>query len=362
MAEVQLDERKETVQTRRNPFRTALKWVALVALGLFALVGIIIVGLNTDPGRRLVADQLSKMEFANGMRVGVDRIEGSLYGDSVIHGLTLSDTRGVFFRAPVIRLDWRPFDYLNNQVDIRSLVAPTATLLRNPQFKATPPSQGPLLPDLDISIGRLRVDRLIVEAPVTGERRVGSIEGQARIADRRAQLRLRAGTIAEAKGPGGDRLSLVLDAVPEENRLALDLLLDAPSNGVLAKLAGLSEAVQLRVRGRGDWQRWNGQLAANLGNDPLARLRLTARDGTFRVQGPTRVSRLLTGPSAGLLGPIANIDLQSTWSERVAKFSGTLASDAFRLVTNGAADTGRSRLSNVRVNLALLRPGAVEHD
>lgn len=359
MAEVELDQREETVRARRNPFLKALKWVAIVALGLAALAGLILVGLNTDPGRRLVADQISKMEFANGMRVGVDRIEGSLYGDSVIHGLTLSDTRGVFFRAPVVRLDWRPFDYLNNNVDIRSLVAPSATLLRTPEFEASPPSDGPLLPDLDISIGRLRVDRLVIEAPVTGERRVGSIEGQARIADRRAQLRVRAGTITEAQGPGGDRLSLVLDAVPEQNRLAVDLLLDAPSGGVLAKLVGLSEGVELRVRGRGDWQRWDGQLAANLGDDPLARLRLAARDGTFRVQGPTRVSRLLTGPSAGLLGPIAHIDVQSAWSERVANFSGTLASDAFRLVSQGSVDTGRSRLSNVRVSLALLRPGAV---
>ena len=359
MADIEREERESTVSRRRSPLFTFLKWFTIVAVGLAALVALILVGLNTDPGRRLVADQLSKMEFANGMRVGVDRIEGSLYGDSVIHGLTLSDPRGVFFRAPVVRLDWRPFDYFNNHVDIRSLIAPTATLLRTPQFKATPPSDGPLLPDLDISIDRLRVDRLIVEARVTGERRIGSIGGQARIADRRAQLRLRARTVAEGEGRGGDRLSLVLDAVPEQNRLALDLLLDAPSDGVLAKLARLSEAVQLRIRGRGDWQRWNGQLAADLGVDPLARLELAARGGTFRVQGPTRVSRLLTGPSAGLLGPIANVDIQSTWSDRVAKFSGSVVSNAFRLVANGTADAGRSRLSDVRVNLALLRPGAV---
>lgn len=359
MSDAEREERKPSAKGRRNPYLTAVKWLASIVLGLVALAGLLLVWLNTDPGRRLVADQISNFEFANGMRVGVDRIEGSLYSDSTIHGLTLWDTRGVFFRAPVVRLDWHPFDYLNNHVDIRSLVAPTAILLRAPIFRATPPSEGPLLPDLDITIGRLRVDRLIVEPAVTGERRVGSIEGKARIADRRAQLRLKAETIAEAGRPGGDRLALVLDAVPEQNRLALNLLVNAPAHGVLTKLAGFSEALALRVRGRGDWQRWNGQLAANLAGAPLARLSLSARDGTFAIQGPTRISRLLAGPSSTLLGPIARVTLRSTWNERVAEFNGSLASDAFRLVTSGTADLGRNRLQDVRVNLALERPGAV---
>jgi translocation and assembly module TamB len=138
--------------------------------GLMLLAGLAVLGINTDPGRRFVAERLERLEFANGMKIGVGRIDGSLYGAMTIERFTLSDPKGVFFSAPSVRFDWRPFDYLNNHVDIRSLVAPTATLARLPQFKASPPSDGPLLPDLDIDIGRLKVDRLVIGPSVTGER------------------------------------------------------------------------------------------------------------------------------------------------------------------------------------------------
>ncbi len=107
------------------------RWAGVAGRALFACI-------NTDSGRRFAADRIEALEFDNGMKIGVGRIDGSLYGASTIHGLTLSDPKGVFFSAPLVRVDWRPLDYLNNHVDIRSLVAPTATLARLPEFKADP--------------------------------------------------------------------------------------------------------------------------------------------------------------------------------------------------------------------------------
>jgi translocation and assembly module TamB len=359
--EVPRDEDRTAVVVRRRvnwPVRIA-KWLLGVVIGLVVLAGLAIVAINTDPGRRFAARQIEGLEFANGMKVGVGRIEGSLYGAMTIHDFTLSDPRGVFLASPLVRLDWRPFDYLNNHVDIRSLHAPTATLRRLPQFRATPPSDGPLLPDLDIDIGRLEVDRLILEAPVTGERRVGSLDGRARIADRRAQVALQAAVIGGEGRTGGDRLALQLNAVPEDNRLALKAFLSAPANGVVAKLAGLTAPLRVQVSGNGDWRRWDGRLLADLDNAAFARLQLSARNGTFGVRGPTRVARLVEGPTAALLGPITTVALQSTWADRRADLNGRVGSDAFTLAANGGADFGRNRLDDLRLNFALLKPGAL---
>lgn len=349
---------QETVIVRHRPnwpLRIA-KWLLSVVVGLLVLGGLVLIGVNTDPGRRFVAERIGGLEFANGMTVGVGRIDGSLYGAMTIHQFTLSDSKGVFFSSPLVRLDWRPFEYLHKHLDIRTLTAPTATLARLPAFKATPPSNQPLLPDLDITVGRLRIDRLVIEPPVTGERRIAFIDGRARIADRRAQVALDGATAGVGRQAGGDRLSIRLDAVPEANRLALSASLDAPANGVLAKLAGLTAPVQLQLRGRGDWKHWDGQLFANLDNSPFARLALSARNGTFGVRGPTRVARLVQGPTAALLGPITNLAIESTWENRRAQLTGRVWSDAFILASDGVADVGRNRLENLHVGFALLKP------
>ena len=359
--EVPRDEGHERLIVRRHvnwPVRIA-KWLLGLVLGLLVLAGLAIVAINTDPGRRFVAERIGGLEFANGMKIGVGEIEGSLYGAMTIRGFTLSDPKGVFFSSPLVRLDWRPFDYLNNHLDIRSLYAPTATLRRLPEFRATPPSEGPLLPDLDIDIGRLKIDRLVIEAPVTGERRVAFVDGRARIADRRAQVALQAAAIGGEGRAGGDRLSLLLDAVPDDNRLALNAFLSAPRGGVVATLAGLEAPLTVRVLGRGDWRNWNGRLLADLDNSPFARLALSARNGTFGVRGPTGVARLFEGPTAALLGPIANVALTSTWENRRADLNGRVSSDAFTLVANGVADLGRNRLSNLQLNFALLKPSVL---
>lgn len=359
--EVPRDEREErvVVRHRRNWPLIVAKWIGGLLLALVALAALLFAFVNSDPGRRFVANRIAGLEFANGMKIGIGRIDGSLYGDMTIRRFTLSDPRGVFFSAPTVRLDWRPFDYLDNHLNIRSLYAPTATLARLPEFKATPPSEGPLLPDLDIDIGRLKVDRLIIERPVTGERRVATIDGKAHIADRRAQIALQAAAIGGEGRPGGDRLALDLDAVPEANRLGLNLFLSAPRNGVVAKLAGLTAPLRLQVNGSGDWQRWDGRLLADLDNAAFARLQLSARNGTFGVRGPTRVARLVEGPTAALLGPITNIALQSTWENRRADLNARLSSDAFTLVGNGVADLGRNRFDDLRLNFGRLKPGAL---
>ena len=120
--------------------------------------------------------------------------------------------RFVFVRSPELRIDWRPFAYLSNHIDVRSARAETLVVEKLPAFRPVPDTGEPLLPDIDIDVRTLRVDRLIFEPAITGERRFATLSGKIAIADRRAQVTANAETIGAAgkDGAKGDKLSLVL--------------------------------------------------------------------------------------------------------------------------------------------------------
>ncbi len=346
-----------TAAKPRNWPMAILRWIGLSLLGLILLFALFLVGLNSDAGRRFVVTQIEKYEFENGMKIGIGRLDGSLYGRMVIRNFTLSDPTGVFLESPEVRVDWRPIRYFANHVDIRSATAATMTMRKIPAFKVVPDTGEPLLPDLDIDVGNLRVDRFIFEPAVAGERQEARLNGKIAIADRRAQITANAATIgANAKG---DTLALRLDAVPEANRFDVGVDVSAPQGGVLAAMGGFDQPMTAKLAGRGDWKVWNGNLTANLGAAPLARLALMARSGTFAVKGAAQASRLFDGPTAALLGPETAVDITARLADRKADLDGRLSSDAFRLGVSGGVDLGNSRYEALQLAFVLLRPSAV---
>ncbi len=332
---------------------TALRMVGAGLLGLALLLVALAIGMDTRPGHRLIARQIAALSFANGMKISVGRIEGSIYGAMVMHDLALKDDKGAFLTAPRVAVDWRPFAYLRSHVDIRSASAPRVILHRVPALKVSPKTDAPLLPDLDIDIGALRIDQLIAEPAVAGERRVLNLRGSAHIADGRAQLRAAAKTLAGA-GPGaGDSLTLRLDARPADRQLDIALALDAPAGGIIAALAGVDQPLAVRLGGRGTWTKWDGTFAARLGGGDLAQLALSARSGTFALKGPVQIRPLLGENTARMLAPTAELDLTATFAQRRGKLSGSIRGENFRIVPDGLIDLAENRFDQFRLKLAL---------
>ena len=355
------DEPPEIVASEKTSSRswplTILRWIGFALLGLVLLVALFLIGLNSDAGRRFVVTQVEKYEFENGMKIGIGRLDGSLFSTMTIRDFTLSDPKGVFLASPELKVDWRPLRYLANHVDVRSATAKTITMRKLPEFKPVPDTGEPLLPDIDIDVAKLQVDRFIFEPAVAGERQEARLNGKIAIADRRAQVTADGETIgANAKG---DTLKLLLDAVPEANRLAMTLDVNAPQGGVLAAMGGFKEPLTAKLDGRGDWKAWNGNLTANLGAAPLARLALTARDGTFVVKGTTQASRLLTGPAAEILGAETAVDLTARLDDRKAAVDGRISSDAAQLGISGGIDLGTNRYDGLQLAVNILRPSAI---
>jgi translocation and assembly module TamB len=333
--------------------RVAIGVGAVVALLLVLLIGGYI-WLDTQSGRAFVARQVAGYTMENGLNIRIGRIEGSIYGKTVLRDVRFRDPKGDFARSPEIRLDWNPFDYFGNEVDIDSLTARQLDVLRLPAFSPVPDRGEPLLPDIDISIDRLKVDRIVFAPAITGEQQIASLEGNARIADRRA--------VVDAIGSStqGDRLVLKLDAVPDDNRFDVDMRMNAPADGLVAGLAGKDVPIAMTLAGRGSWQKWDGALRGQVGGEPLADVAMTARNGRFTAKGRIQPGLMMAdGLIARALSPTTAIDLAATFNDRVADIEGTVDSAALSMTADGIADLGEGSFRDLAVDFRLLRPAIV---
>lgn len=344
------------VRPRQPLLGKALRYAAIAVGVLIVLAAALWIWLSTQSGRDMVAAQISRLSFANGMSLHVDRIEGSLLGALTIRNLDIGDPDGRFFHAENVALDYRPLAYIGGHLDIRRLHIPAARLERAPRFKPTPPSNEPLLPDLDIDVGQLAVDRLEIAPAITGRRHIVSLQGQAHIADRRAQITTRAAALVAPGVAGGDRLALKLDAVPQINRLNMDFALDTPADGLLAALTGQAEARHLRLAGRGDWKAWNGSLAASAGGKPLADMVINARAGTIHVAGLAHPDVWLKGQNSALFQPETKVDATAAFDKRQMQVTARIGNANFALAVDGMADMGNNTMHQIRLALKVMQP------
>jgi translocation and assembly module TamB len=333
--------------------RITLWFAAIVTPLLLVVVGSYL-WLDTNPGRTFVARQVAAYQFENGLNIRIGKIEGSIYNQATLKDVRFYDTKGEFARIPEAKLAWHPFGYLRSIVDIDALTATEMRISRMPAFKVVPDRGEPLLPDLDITIDKLKIDRIVFAKAITGEEQVASLHGRARIADRRAVIDATAGSLR------GDRLVLKLNAVPDDNNFDVGVVLDAPADGLLAGLAGKKVPMTARLNGKGSWAKWGGVLKASIGKDVLADLALTARDGRFKLKGAAQPALLL---GEGIIGrafsPSAAIDLAATLKNRVADIEGSIRSEAIAVNANGVVDMGAGRFKDLALDIRLLRPSVL---
>nr|WP_294849288.1 translocation/assembly module TamB [uncultured Sphingomonas sp.] len=308
--------------------------------------------LDTGPGHRFIADRIAKVETKSGLSFRIARIEGSIYGEAHLKGVSVSDAQGVFLTSPEIQLDWAPGAWLYNQLNIDRIEAKVVRLDRLPKLKPST-TKGPILPGFDIHIGKLKIDRLELMRGVTGTPRVGSVEGEAEIRAGRAMIGLNLGI------ENGDRLRAMIDAEPDQNRFDIDIRGNAPADGLLPTLIGLKQPMDLVVQGDGSWSRWRGGALAHIGGKEAARLALGADSGTYRLKGRLAPSLYLKGKAKQLTEPAINVTGQGTFQNRVLDGEIALASSSIRAISRGAVDFGQNQYRQVRLGIDLLRPSAL---
>ncbi|MBV7256432.1 translocation/assembly module TamB domain-containing protein [Pacificimonas sp. WHA3] len=330
---------------------------ALVLLGFMAFALLALLALDTQPGHRLIARQIAGIAPGSGLQVSIGRIDGSIYGDIILHKLELSDLDGVFLTSPKVRLDWQPHDFIvKDRLSIHQLRAARVSLVRLPRLRPSE-DERPLLPDFDISIRKALIGHLEVDPRIAGRPHNASLALTALTTPDRARL----GMLARSR-TGGDTFRLFLDAAPDADRFRLNGALQAPRGGLLAGMTGLDRALHIDLDGKGRWTQWRGNLVAKLAEAgsppvPIANMAIDAAHGRFRLDGRVDPARLVSGGVIPRLAPSGIVIRASAAPDQDRlPFIISAKAPAFSLDAQGELDRRISRLTDTTARIALLEP------
>ena len=326
--------------------------LAAFALALLMLAALGLVLLDTAPGHRWLADRIAALEIRSGLKIEIGRIEGSIFGETRLRNVRVSDPQGVFLTSPEITVDWKPGAWLGNKLHIDRLEAGRVTLRRLPKLRPSG-RKGPILPRFDIHIGALRIDRLELGPEVTGVARVGAVSGSADIRSGRMKVRLDGGL------KGADRVRLLVDAEPDRDNFDLEADISAPADGLVPRLLGLRQPIDLKIGGDGTWTRWRGRAVLDVAGRRRAALALAADTGRYRLTGNVAPQPFLKGKLLRLSAPVVRVNGQATFANRLLDGELRLASPSLRVAGRGAVDFGAGRYRALRFGADLLRPPAL---
>ena len=332
--------------------RRTLRWLAGGIAALLAVVALAVALVDTGIGHRWVAERIAGVRTANGLRFAIGRIDGSLYGTARLTDVRVYDLDGLLLQAPTVDLDWRPWAWVRHRLVIRRLAVGQAVLFHAPHTRQTAKA-GPILPDFDIAIDALRIDRLVLAKPVLGTERIGRIAGRADIRDGRALVQLAANVA------GTDRLAVRVDAEPDRDRFDLDVRAAGVRGGVLARSLGLPRAVRVDIDGSGRWTRWRGRAVGRIGAARAIDLALAADAGRYTLRGEIATAGWTSAVVQRLTAPRVRVAGSATFADRRLDGTLSLRSPALALGAVGVVDLGTSAWRNVRVEARLLRPAAV---
>ncbi len=326
-----------------------------VALLLTVTAGL--VWLDSSAGHRFVIGKVADLRPKSGLRIGIGRIEGSLFRKATLYDLKLYDPKGVFFSSPEVRLQWSPLGWLSQRLDIDELIVPRARLHKMPRFNQTE-STGKILPDFDIRIMKLRLARVDVDKVVTGREDAFAFEGDADIRGGHAVLDLSARSLQ-----GDDRLLMTLDSRPDDNRFDIDLTVNAKAGGLLATFVGLTQDANVRLEGKGDWARWDGRLIATLDRASAAGFDIGLRKGDWKIEGTISGAVIANkGLLARLTSPELAVKAQGRFENKLLSGTFRAQSQAITLDLKGGVHLGGKGYDNLLVDIGLNKPAALLKD
>ncbi len=332
-----------------------MRWMRRIALGLITILLLVVALLflaDTQIGHRYIVNKIAALSPKSGLKIEIGRIDGSIYGKAQLKVVRLSDPQGRFFETSEAQLAWTPASWFYNRLDINSLIVPSATLHRLPKLRPST-EKHPILPSFDIHIGRLDVQRLLIQSAIAGQTRVGHLIGTADVRAGRALIKL------DADAAAGDKLTLNLDAEPDRDRFDLDAVLSAPGGGVFGAIIGTTRGVGLKISGDGSWTQWQGNGLASISGARLADLALTANKGKFGLNGRLFLDSVTHGKVQRLTTPVVRVSGTATLANRRLTTDVKLASPALAVEADGTVDLASSRFDPLNIDAHLLQSPAL---
>lgn len=338
----------------------------LAALGGLAawLASPLVSGAGADEADRTVlGDLISRALSTPASRVTVGAVDGALSSDATIRNIVLADKDGPWLKLDRARLVWRRLALLQKRLEIDNLEIGRLEILRRPApapaSEAPPASGEPLLPELPVKVivRKFALAELALGAPVAGVAATLLAQGQASLGDPTEGLDL---TLEARRRDQPGQFDAKLQLQPKTEHLAVKLLFEEPSGGLVARLADLPglPPVRLSVDGDGKLDDFAAKLDFVAGESIGAKGAATLkREGAGR-----RLSLDLDARVEGLLPPIAaGVFAGSTRLSGGVRFSDdgalgfeqlALQSQTARLDVAGAID--RARLADLKLTARAL--------
>ncbi len=239
-----------------------LGWTACGLAGLLALVlAALLVGLNTDPGRRLV--ERVTVQATGGM-VTLEGLAGTFPTALRLGRLEIRDAGGVWLTVQDAATDLSGWRLLAGAADFSRVTAGRVAVARLPApSEPSEPSSGGGgfgLP-FPVAVARLHIDRVELGAPVASAAAVLTADGSASL----TSLWTGAAALALERldAPGRYRLEARIDAAAVQAQLQAD----EPAGGLASQVAGLPElgAIGATAALAGPWRALTLKLAVSAG-------------------------------------------------------------------------------------------------
>eukprot|EP01031_Cornospumella_fuschlensis_P008811 gene8811-10844_t len=230
---------------------------AILLLALVVLAGIVFAGVQTGPGKSILARIASSLASGNGLTVEVRDLSGFVPSDLRVGTIVLSDPEGTFARIEDLHLAWSPLSLLSGTVDVSALTAARVHALRKPELPPGPDTASGGLPNLRVVVERLEAPQIQIDAPVMGQAAEASFAGALRLMEPAQGIFLNF-TLQRRDAAGS--LAGSVRYAPDGDALDVDVTAQEPRGGILATLIGLEGAPELdaTLKGSGTLDDWTG--------------------------------------------------------------------------------------------------------
>lgn len=288
-----------TEPSTRRPRRLARRLLYASAGVLVVTAGAIVWVLG--PGGPFLVSHLAEGRAI--WRLGdlhLEGVKGAALGDLKVARLTLRDEDGVWAEATDITLGWEPLKILTREASVRKVSAATLHVFRQPKLTAAkPPGES-----IDVDLNSLRVERIVIDAPVFGE--AASFSLTAGLAARGARID-RAMVDLRRLDAAGDTLRLDL---LRKDAITLDAEINGPKDGFFAAALKSDDPLRVVAKANGDEAQGAGDIDATIGGR-------TFIDGVFAWK-----------PEGWSGGADLRLDLAPAFADITARTGGAIRLDA----------------------------------
>ncbi len=293
----------------------------------------------------------------------IGELAGTPPFDVRVREVTLRDAEGGWLRLDRGRLAWRPLGLLTGTLDVTTLGLGTLEVARAPVTEETSEDRGtggglPQLP-IGLRVQDFEVERLVLGAPLLGERLELGISGRLAAQDtRRVETALR---VERLDGEGRVELSAFYET--DAQRLQVDLAADAPAGGLVSRLSGLPGAppISVRLAGQGPLADWSGawRVAAGQVAQGEGLLEVAGLDPpAVRLSGRAELAAALPPDVQVLVMPAVEFALTGRYGDRLDLEIDRIESGALALFGSATADFTAETLE-ADLSAELLDPAAL---